>query len=178
MWIDDLELLVDGRPLEDVPVKEPPRTVLDTDHEFDAGSKIAITALTDDQIQNLVTLAKIWGFLKYHHPRVTAGEIHWDYELFRIMPKVLAARDRPDANHTMATWLRELGPVPSCKPCAESPCRSPDRAADWLDSRSRSSLAQRQPHLSARRHSCPAPRARGAVLCLVRSGSRQPCLQR
>lgn len=31
------------------------------------------------------------GFLKYHHLRVTRGEIHWDYELFRVAPRVLAA---------------------------------------------------------------------------------------
>jgi hypothetical protein len=87
-WVDDLEMLVDG-----VPVAQAPGipAVFTTDHEFDNGSKVAITSLSDTQVQNLATLAKVWGFLKYHHPAVTSGKHHWDYELFRILPQVLTA---------------------------------------------------------------------------------------
>lgn len=70
-WVDDLELLVDG-----VPVAQAPNgviTVLDTDHQFDNGSGVALTALTDNQIANLATLAKVWGFVKYHHPAISSG---------------------------------------------------------------------------------------------------------
>jgi C-terminal processing protease CtpA/Prc len=88
------------------------------DHEFDEGSRVAIESLSRVQIENLSTLGKVWGFLKYHHPRVTAGGFHWDYELFRWLPAVLGARDRSQANAVMAARIREMGPVQPCSPCA------------------------------------------------------------
>ena len=135
VWVDDLQLLVDGRPLAAAPIREVPKTVLDTDTEFDAGSKIELTAgLTSEQIENLATLAKVWGFLKYHHPRVVKGELHWDYELFRVVPRLLAAKSRTDALEATRQWVRGLGEVPKCNPCAESP--APDAPMkprlDWL----------------------------------------------
>ena len=118
-WADDLQLLVDGKPIADAPAAPPkPRTVLDTDHEFDTGSRIAMDHLTPIQIENLATLGRVWGFLKYHHPQVTSGQRHWDYELFRVMPRMLAATDRAQANAALVQWIDGLGQVPDCKPCA------------------------------------------------------------
>lgn len=37
-WVDDLQLLVDGKPIWETPNIEPVTTVLDLDHEFDHGS--------------------------------------------------------------------------------------------------------------------------------------------
>jgi hypothetical protein len=118
VWVDDLELLVDGVPFADAPkaVREP--TILDKDQEFDAGSRIAVAALTPAQIDNLTTLGKVWGFLKYHHPLVRAGTRHWDYDLFRIMPAVLAAADRRAGNGVLHKWVSDLGPIAECNPCA------------------------------------------------------------
>ncbi len=73
VWADDLRLLVDGKPIESVPRLELPKTVLDTDREFDGGSGIALKDLTKVQIANLAMLGKVWGFVKYHHPLVTSG---------------------------------------------------------------------------------------------------------
>ncbi len=117
-WADDLQLLVDGKPIAEAPVAEKAKTVIDRDHEFDAGSKISLTGLTEAQSTNLTTLGRVWGFLKYHHPRVAKGELHWDYELFRIMPRVLAARGRAAANAVIGEWVAGLGPVAQCTACA------------------------------------------------------------
>src|SRR5579862_3872122 len=68
------------------------------DHEFDRGSGVRISALTPLQVQDLVMLGRVWGFLKYHHPLVTAGRRNWDYELFRVMPRVIRARSRSELN--------------------------------------------------------------------------------
>ena len=46
VWADDLRLLVDGRPLEREPRIERPKTALDLDREFDAGSGIALKSLS------------------------------------------------------------------------------------------------------------------------------------
>ena len=118
VWADDLHLLVDGRPLEREPRIEQPKTVLDLDKEFDAGSGITLKSLSKTQVDNLAMLGKVWGFLKYHHPLVTAGKRQWDYELFRILPKVLAAADAPAARSVVQQWVTSLGDVPACTNCA------------------------------------------------------------
>ena len=117
-WVDDMQLLLDGKPVWDAPVVERPKTILDEDNEFDKGSGIAIDRLTPLQIDNLARLGKIWGFLKYHHPAITGGKRHWDYDLFRVMPAVLKAPDRAAGNAAIVQWVNRLGPVEPCKKCA------------------------------------------------------------
>jgi C-terminal processing protease CtpA/Prc len=113
LWADDLRLTLDGKPL-----MHPP-TALDLDHRFDSGSEIALQQLTPTQIDNLFLLGKIWGFLKYYHPTITSGQKHWDYELFRIMPAILAAPDQAAAQTVLAKWIDSLGPVKPCSPCVD-----------------------------------------------------------
>lgn len=118
-WVDDLELLVDGKPIWELPqAKASEATAIDHDHQFDSGSGVVISQLSPAQVDNLVTLGRIWGFLKYHHPKITGGERHWDYDLFRILPAMLAASDRTSANAALVHWMDGLGPVSPCSPCA------------------------------------------------------------
>ena len=134
MWVDDLRLLVDGKPIER------PLTILDTDHEFDNGSKLQLSSVTPAQVDNLVTLARVWGFLKYHHPTITEGKRHWDYELLRILPPVLAAPDASHENEILLRWIDSLGEIPSCSvdectpPPADNVFLKPD--LDWIRDRS------------------------------------------
>jgi C-terminal processing protease CtpA/Prc len=114
-WADDLQSLADGKPIWEAPR---PRTILDTDHEFDSGSQITVKELMPVQIDNLVELGKMWGFLKYYHPAVTSGHYNWDYELFRVLPRVLDAHDHKSANAVLLRWIDTLGPVERCNPCA------------------------------------------------------------
>jgi len=131
-WVDDLQLLVDGQPVAQAGPRV--RTVLDTDHEFDQGSRVSLTNLSDVQVTNLSTLAKVWGFLKYHHPAVTTGLHHWDYALFRVLPLVLAAADSTAANAAVSDWITGLGPVDDCAPCAtlDSSDLSLNPNVDWI----------------------------------------------
>ncbi len=90
-----------------------------SDHEFDNGSGISIGSLSDVQIQNLATLAKVWGFLKYYHPAVTSGQNQWDYDLFRAIPAVLAAADGAAASQAISAWIAaRLPALAPCSPCA------------------------------------------------------------
>jgi len=114
-WADDLQILVDGKPVWELPKAPTVTTVLDRDHEYDGGSRIVPSELSNVQIQNLATTGKVWGFLKYHHPLIVAGERHWDYDLLRVLPAILAAPDGATANAALAKWVAGLGPV---KPCA------------------------------------------------------------
>jgi C-terminal processing protease CtpA/Prc len=130
-WFDDLQVLVDGKPIWEAPKL---LTVLDRDREFDGGSKIELTTLTPVQVENLATLGRVWGFLKYHHPKVTSGLMHWDYELFRILPPVLAAPDRCAANDALVRWITGLGGViPPITPVAPAADLHLPAGMDWLN---------------------------------------------
>ncbi|HEV3440722.1 MAG TPA: S41 family peptidase, partial [Gemmata sp.] len=95
-------------------------TALERDHQFDGGSGIVISGeISKIQVENLATLGRVWGFLKYHHPKVTTGQFHWDYELLRVMPQVFSAGDRAAANAVLVKWIDGLGPVAACEKCAK-----------------------------------------------------------
>ena len=119
VWVDDLQLLVDGKPVWEAPKVERAKTVVETDKQFDGGSGLALSTLSQVQINNLAALGKIWGFLKYHHPLVTQGKFHWDYELLRILPAILQAKDQTAANAVLLKWISGLGPVAPCTKCAK-----------------------------------------------------------
>lgn len=95
-----------------------PKAVLGADHQFDEGSGVAIHKLNGTQIESLLTLGKVWGFLKYHSPTITSGQRQWDYDLLRVLPAILAAPDRVSANAVMTKWIDGLGPESRCSPCA------------------------------------------------------------
>jgi C-terminal processing protease CtpA/Prc len=117
VWVDDLQLLVDGKPIWQAPKRPQRVTVLDQDHQFDDGSGIDVTRLSAVQIENLALTGRVWGFLKYHHPSVVGGKHHWDYELLRVLPKVLAADSREAGQAVLRDWVRALGSVAPCNPC-------------------------------------------------------------
>ncbi len=117
-WADDLELLVDGKPVAEAPRAKRATTVLEQDQQFTAGSGIAPGALTTAQLDALFLAGKVWGFLKYHHPVVTRGQKHWDFELLRKLPAILAARGKDDVHRLLVGWIDSLGAVEACKACA------------------------------------------------------------
>ena len=110
LWADDLEVTVDNKPWQ----QAPPAVVYkaDSDTAFDKGSGIHITTLTTVQVHDLEVLGKTWGFLKYYHPAIAAGNYNWDYELFRILPSVLNARNPAERNDVLLKWVNQL-PLPA-----------------------------------------------------------------
>lgn len=136
VWVDDLELLVDGVPISEAPFFAPLLTAVELDTEFDDGSRIEAQDLTPVQVENLALLGRVWGFAKYHHPRITSGSVNWDYELFRLLPSLLDAPDRASANAAMSDWLAGLVDPDDCDDCAELPAElhlAPD--LDWVRDR-------------------------------------------
>jgi hypothetical protein len=81
----------------------------DTDKEFDNGSKLSGIVLTKSKIEDLDVLGKIWGYLKYYHPSIANGEYNWDYELFRILPKVIDVKNQKERNLILNSWVSSLG---------------------------------------------------------------------
>jgi len=98
-------------------------------------SGVNVDALTGIQITNLTILGKVWGFLKYHDPVVTAGNRDWDRDLFQIMPRVLTAPDQASADAVMFRWITDLGGITACVRCVQplpnDVVLSPDLG--WLD---------------------------------------------
>ncbi|MGG5506249.1 MULTISPECIES: S41 family peptidase [unclassified Myroides] len=119
MWLDHLQVTIDGKTLDDptleVYVKEP--LPADLDKEFDAGSAISISNPTAETIANLELLGKIWGFLKYHHPEVGKGNYNWDYELFRVLPAYLKVKNKEDRDEVLLQWIKKYGPLAPCETC-------------------------------------------------------------
>ncbi|MBI5691946.1 MAG: hypothetical protein HZC55_17835 [Verrucomicrobia bacterium] len=158
VWADDLQVLVDGKPVWEAPRATPASTAGNRDTEFDAGSGIALTGLLPVQVENLATLGEVWGFLKYHHPKVTAGGLNWDYELFRILPSILAATDRAAANQRLVRWIDQLGELAPRKPRAPDASRlhlAPPPAWPGRDDAITRPLAERLRAVHAARSSEP-----------------------
>ncbi len=119
----------------EIPDESAEPSILDTDTEFVDGSGINIDSLDDQTQQRLVLLGQVWGFLKYHHPAITSGSKHWDFELFRMLPDYLAA---DDASAFLNEWIDSLGELEPCDPCASLPEQvhvEPD--LDWLNDEQR-----------------------------------------
>ncbi len=77
--------------------------------------------MTPEKVQELVLLGKVWGFVKYHHPRLASGDLSCDRELLRLIPQVQEARDHDDTRRVLSAWLDELGDPAPCSPCATLP---------------------------------------------------------
>jgi C-terminal processing protease CtpA/Prc len=74
--------------------------------------------LSDVQVSNLRRLAKVWGFLKYHHPVFTGGREDADAALLQMLQQTMNATDSVHANAIMVEWIKAMGPIESCGPCA------------------------------------------------------------
>lgn len=100
------------------------------------GTGIAARALSAAQVEALALLGKVWGFVKYHHPAVTGGDVDWDAALFEIAPEIIEAGSRDSALPLLAEWVGDLGEPPACAPCAELPGDLHlEPGIDWIEDR-------------------------------------------
>ncbi|MBC8882831.1 hypothetical protein H9X57_03880 [Flavobacterium piscinae] len=109
MWLDDLKVTIDGKEIQKIKPYFKEVFPAQLDKEFDESSKITTFDYTSTHISNLKMLGLIWGFLKYHHPKVASGDLNWDYELFRIMPKIISAKSINERDEIFSTWISSLG---------------------------------------------------------------------
>ena len=93
----------------------PVQALIDT--SYASGSGIQINKLTQLTIENLTNLAMVWGFLKYHLPSVARCEYNWDAELFRVMPEIIIAKSKSEANLALEKWIDKLGKPDPCSSC-------------------------------------------------------------
>jgi C-terminal processing protease CtpA/Prc len=105
------------------------------DKEFEHGSNITFPAVNDSLILDLACLGKVWGFLKYNHPKIAKGTYNWDFELFRFLPKFLAAKDIRTKQGLMLDWINNLGDI-SEYPKAKNKSKntSSKQSLSWIES--------------------------------------------
>jgi C-terminal processing protease CtpA/Prc len=109
MWLDNLNVSIDGKDIKDIKPFERKLYPAEKDKEFDKGSGITSVSVDKAQIENLKYLGLIWGFIKYYHPTIAKGEYNWDYELFRILPKVLNSNDSKNRDRILMKWIDGFG---------------------------------------------------------------------
>ncbi|KAA3633968.1 MAG: peptidase S41 [Bacteroidetes bacterium] len=135
IWIDDLRLFIDGKPLEQAPPKKEKIYPATLDSTFFYGSNIDLKSVNDQQTKDLALLAKIWGFVKYYHPEVAKGTHNMDAELFRILPKVMNSKNADKRDKAILKWIESLGEIPKCETCdiiyADNAKMTPD--LKWMD---------------------------------------------
>lgn len=133
VWMDDMQMLINGKDYHQAPHKERPLAARDS--AFYKGSGIRLDDPSPQQLQNLEILGHVWGFLKYYHPAPNSGKYNWDFELFRIMPAVLAANDKSALSDTLLKWIRKYGAVPLRKERLSLAAGKVDFSPDfgWMD---------------------------------------------
>ncbi|PSL34231.1 S41 family peptidase [Dyadobacter jiangsuensis] len=117
LWVDQFELLIDGKPFTEAPPKK--IYAAELDKEFDGGSKLALGPgykLSKEQATSLAQLGRIWGFVKYHHPAVANGNFNMDYELFRVAAPYIAAKNDTERQQVIGQWLSKFGPIRELSP--------------------------------------------------------------
>ena len=119
MWLDDLVLTVDGKPLAKAPFKKVVVYKARQDTAFRRGSGISLDNLTRQQIENLAVFGRVWGFVKYYHPAVARGDYNLDAEMLRVLPQVLSSATAAARSQVLSAWVSSLGPVPACTTCRE-----------------------------------------------------------
>ena len=108
LWVNDCQVVVDGQSLD---IIKNPDVEVDKDLEFVGSSGISIDNLSKQTLENLEILGKVWGFLKYYHPQVVIGKYNWDFELFRVMPEVAAAKNKKERNALLNKWIEKYGEI-------------------------------------------------------------------
>ena len=118
VFVDNFELLLNGEEVDVSDVSTLRASDSDSDSEFASGSNVTISTLSPAQTRNLSLFIKIWGFLKYHHPTITGGEIDWDAEFLNSLPTVLSLQSPREGNEWLSAWIDQIGDVNACDPCA------------------------------------------------------------
>jgi len=108
LWVSDCQVTVDGQSFE---IMVNPTATVDRDIEFNKSSGITLDISGAQAVENLEILGKVWGFLKYFHPEVVKGKYNWDYELFRVMPGIVNAKDKNERNKLLSKWIDKYGEI-------------------------------------------------------------------
>ena len=97
-------------------------------------SALAKATLSDNE--KLASLGKVWGLLKYYHPKVARGKLDWDKEMMDHVAPILAAHNREELSRVYLDWINGLGAVtykPGTRPLPDSFKNYLD--VSWIDNK-------------------------------------------
>lgn len=100
----------------------------------DNDSTIIFSDISKETIENLALLGRVWGFLKYHHPKIAKGNYNWDDELLKLLPEFLNVINNQERDLVISKWLKTYGPVSVCKTCKTTPNNAVLKPnLDWIE---------------------------------------------
>lgn len=70
------------------------------------------------ETEKLAATCKVWGFLKYYHPKVASGELNWDNQLLEKLPKIEKAQTKEEFSLILENWIDDLGTIKEIAPIA------------------------------------------------------------
>lgn len=108
IWVDEIVVKLDGKPLKDATVLVERIKPADRDTAFARQTNVNIIHLNDTLARDLLLLCKVWGFIKYYHPSVREGKFNMDNELFRFLPSYVNA-NHLDRKDSLAKWIQKFG---------------------------------------------------------------------
>ncbi|TDO20812.1 S41 family peptidase [Pedobacter duraquae] len=118
-WFDNMEVLVDGKPLNKAKFSKKIILNAEADTAYQYSSGIKQFKLNPQLLINLTAAGQFWSFLKYHHPAVAKGDYNWDAELFRLLPPVIKAKNNKSLSTVLEQFLDKLPTPGYCDKCAE-----------------------------------------------------------
>lgn len=79
-------------------------------------SQTIFSAAKITETEKLTAVCKVWGFLKYYHPKVAGGEANWDNQLLEKLPKIEKAETKEEFSLILENWIDDLGPIKEIAP--------------------------------------------------------------
>jgi len=110
LWVDALDLRLDGKNLQQASIHPKKLKPADLDTAFSRRTLIPFFSLNDTLKEDLLTLCKIWGFIKYYHPQVRAGLFNMDNELLRFLPSYIL-KTHTQRQDTLHAWIQHFGSI-------------------------------------------------------------------
>ena len=109
-WFHNLNIFLDSITIQNAKTYTPIIKKADADVEFSVGSKIKKIRTSVMTTNLLSCLGIVWGILKYNCKDIAIGNLNWDAELFRIMPRVLEAKSQTSGYETIYRWMTNFKP--------------------------------------------------------------------
>lgn len=81
--------------------------------------------------QKTETWIKVWGFLKYNHPRVATGLLDWDGIFMAHLEHINEIEDEEQLNKAYIELLNSLGTVKPCEGCAKIVTQKQENNVDF-----------------------------------------------
>jgi len=81
-------------------------------------SQITFGQTKISETEKLAATCKVWGFLKYYHPKIASGAFNWDNQLLDILPKIDKAQTKAEFSLILESWIDNLGTVEEIAPIA------------------------------------------------------------